>query len=195
MRIFLPLYQPPCRGCALEFRHESLGYGNTMEYETMNTKNEPLDRDFIPALREGVEIVKMIFFMKIRDRAEASYPDEDRGYFGMLAGAVVNDFFGTPNPEPRFKAFASDNRERIDSMLCEVPEQMESMCIPLTDALRVQFLCDHQEGLEDGSGHILKRARDKGILIEERSVPLPKQFMNLAYQIGKAHGIVRDQGQ
>jgi len=155
---------------------------------------EQLDREFIPALREGVEIVKMIFFMKVREKAEADYPAEDRGYFGMLAGAVVNDFFGTPNPEQRFSTFAAANRERIDKILAEVPEDMESMCIPLTDALRVQFLCDHQEGLEDGSGHVLKRAKELGILLEERGVPLPKQFMNLVYQIGKAHGLVRDQG-
>ncbi len=161
----------------------------------MNEQVEQLDREFIPALREGVEIVKMIFFMKVRDRAEADYPEEDRGYFGMLAGAVVNDFFGTPNPEQRFRVFAEDNRERIDKILSDVPEQMESMCIPLTDALRVQFLCDHQEGLEDGSGHILKRAKETGILLEDRSVPLPRQFMNLVYQIGKAHGLVRDQGK
>ncbi len=155
---------------------------------------EQVEREFIPALREGVEIVKMIFFMKVRDRAETRYPDEDRGYFGMLAGAVVNDFFGTPNPEPRFRDFAEQNRERIDKMLADVPVHMEPLRIPLTDALRVQFLCDHQEGLEDGSGAILKRARELGILIEDRSVPLPRQFMNLVYQVGKAHGLVRDQG-
>ncbi len=154
---------------------------------------EKLDRDFIPALREGVEIVKMIFFMKVREEAEASYPGEDRGYLGMLAGAVVNDFFGTPNPEKRFSEFAETNRKRIETLLQQVPARMESLRIPLTDALRVQFLCDHQEGLEDGSGLILKKARENGILMEERDVPLPKHFMNLVYQLGKAHGLVRDQ--
>ncbi len=155
---------------------------------------EQVEREFIPALREGVEIVKMIFFMKVREKAEAYYPAEDRGYFGMLAGAVVNDFFGTPNPEQRFRDFAEQNRERIDRMLADVPVHMESLCIPLTDALRVQFLCDHQEGLEDGSGEVLKKAKQRGILLEERGVPLPRQFMNLVYHIGKSYGLVKDQG-
>lgn len=155
--------------------------------------SEKLDRDFIPALREGVEIIKMIFFMQIRDRAAVDYPSEDRGYLGMLAGAVVNDFFGTANPEKRFMDFVADNSARIDRMLEEVPRSMESLRIPLTDALRIQFLCDHQDGLEDGSGHILKRASEKGILVEDRNVPLPRTFMNLAYKLGRAHGLVRDQ--
>ncbi len=156
--------------------------------------SEQIDRDFIPALREGVEIVKMIFFMKIRDKAEATYPGEDRGYYGMLAGATVNHLFGTPNPEQRFMNFAKDNHERVVSMLQDVPADMESLRIPLTDALRIQFLCDHQEGLEDGSGEILKQAKELGILLEDRAVPLPKQFMNLVYTVGKAYGLVKDQG-
>lgn len=154
---------------------------------------EELDRNFIPTLREGVEIIKMIFFMQVRDRAAVAYPSEDRGYFSMLAGAVVNDFFGTVNQEKRFMDFTAENRARIDRMLQEVPGGMEPMCIPLTDALRVQFLCDHQEGLEDGSGHILTRAKENGILIDDRSIPLPRTFMNLAYQLGRKYGLVRDQ--
>ncbi len=154
---------------------------------------DKVEREFIPALREGVEIVKMLFFMKVRDYADKNFPEEDRGYGSLLAGAVINEFFGTPNPDGRFVQFAEANRERIESILKSVPEEMESMRIPLTDALRVQFLCDHQEGLEDGSGTILKKAREYGILIEERSVPLPRPFMNLVYRIGKANGLIRDQ--
>ncbi len=154
---------------------------------------DTVEREFIPALREGVEIVKMIFFMKVREYADKQFPQEDRGYSSMLAGAVINEFFGTQNPHARFLQFAEANRERIDSILKSVPEEMESMRIPLTDALRVQFLCDHQEGLEDGSGIILKKAKEHGILIEDRSVPLPRPFMNLVYRIGKANGLIKDQ--
>ncbi len=156
--------------------------------------SQEIEREFIPALREGIEIVKMILFMKIRDKAEADYPGEDRGYYGMLAGATVNHLFGTPNPEERFMTFARENQGRVDEILGDVPAEMESLCIPLTDAIRMQFLCDHQEGIEDGSGEVLKRAKDYGILLEERNAPLPKQFMNLVYTVGKAYGLVRDQG-
>jgi hypothetical protein len=43
---------------------------------------------------------------------------------------------------------------------------------------------------EKENEEILARAREYGILIEERDVPLPKGFMELVYRVGKSYGLV-----
>ena len=60
-------------------------------------------------------------------------------------------------------------------------------------ALRIHFLCNYQEGVDDDRATVLARARDLGVLIEERDVPLPKGFMELVYRVGKAHGLIQEQ--
>jgi hypothetical protein len=62
------------------------------------------------------------------------------------------------------------------------------MRIPLTDALRVQFLCDYQEGID--SSEILQRAKQFNLLILDREVPLPASFLNLARRLGGAFDLL-----
>ncbi len=149
-----------------------------------------MDRKFVQALREGVDVVRMIFFVRMRDHLLASYPEKDRKFSQMLAGAILNELFGTENPEKIFSDFAENNAGLIQRELKAVPENFEDLLIPLTDALRMHFLCNHYEGLPDYSLGVLARARDYGILLEDRSVPLPKGFMELVYRVGKAYGLV-----
>jgi len=111
----------------------------------------------------------------------------------MLAGAMMNDLFCTPNPQEKFRIFAEENDNRIRQELENVPRELENLCILLTDALRMHFLCNHQEGIEGNNEEFLKKARDYGILIESRDVPLPKGFMELVYRVGKANGLIVEQ--
>jgi hypothetical protein len=152
-----------------------------------------MDREFIQALREGVDVVRMIFFVRMRDHLRERYPEKDKKFTQMLAGAILNELFGTRNPEKAFSDFADENIGLIRKELKEVPENFEDLLIPLTDALRMHFLCNHQEGLPDYSLNVLARARDYGILLEDRNAPLPKGFMELVYRVGKAYGLVREQ--
>ncbi len=156
-------------------------------------ENKLVERRFIPALREGVDLVRMVLFMRLKRYLADRYPHEESGYVAMLSGAMVNHLFGTPNPEKRFATFAVANSERIERELGNMGAEFADLKILLTDALRVQFLCDYQEGLNDGDQGALIRARDYGILIEERPVPLPKGFANLVYRVGKAYGLIRPQ--
>ena len=66
--------------------------------------------------------------------------------------------------------------------------EFDRLRIPLTDALRIQFLCDSQEGF--GNEEMLKCAKDLGILIVDRGVPLPKNFMNLVRKVGQSYGLI-----
>jgi hypothetical protein len=159
----------------------------------MADKDKKMARSFIPSLREGVDLVRMIFFRQMRDHFSESSPGEEPQFYGMLAAAVLNELFGTPNPEEKFVAFAACNRERIDAELAELVTNFKELRIPLTDALRIHYLCNYQEGIDGDEAMVLGRARDLGVLIEERDVPLPKGFMELVYRVGKAHGLINEQ--
>ncbi len=145
----------------------------------------------IPVLREGVVVVKMILYKELKPYLAEKYPDRDSSDIGMLTGAVINDLFGTPNTETRFMQFVDENRTVVDREITCIATRFEALRLPLTDALRVQFLCDSQEGI--GNEGILTRAREVGILRMDRDVPLPKFFMNLVRRLGVAYRILSPQ--
>lgn len=145
----------------------------------------------VPVLREGVNLVKMILFKKLKPHISEKYPDRDPAFVGLLSGAIVNDFFGTPNTDEPFASFYGENSHLINSELETMSADFEELHIPLTDALRIQFLCDSQEGID--SEFTLKQARQLGILIIDREVPLPNTFITLVKQLGVAHGMLMPQ--
>ncbi len=154
---------------------------------------EAIDRKLIPSLREGIDVVRMIFFKQLKDYLRKKFPENGDVYAGMLAGAMMNDLFGTQNPQEKFTIFAEENSNRIRQELENVPHEFQDLCLLLTDALRMHFLCNHQEGIKGNGEEFLKKARDYGILIESRDVPLPKGFMELIYRVGKANGLIVEQ--
>ena len=76
----------------------------------------------------------------------------------------------------------------IDQEAQNVAANLDEMRIPLTDALRMQTLCDQMEDLADSN--ILQLARDNEILIEERDMPMPNSFIELVRRMGKAFGLL-----
>lgn len=152
-----------------------------------------IDKKFIPTLREGVDMVKMIFFKDLRNYLQGKFREKEPAYCGMLAGAMMNELFGTPNHNEKFKSFTHANSERVRQELGNVAHEFKDLCILLTDALRIHFLCNHQEEIKDNNEEILVKAKEYGILIEERDVPLPKGFMELTNTVGKARGLIGEQ--
>jgi hypothetical protein len=147
------------------------------------------DNRLIPVLREGIHIIKMILFKMLKDGLAARHPDREQAYINKLAGAVTNGLFGTPNREEPFLSFATTNEILIDEELKRIAAEFPEMKIPLTDALRVQFLCDSQEGFENLS--LLANAKELGILILEREIPLPDHFMTSARRLGEEYNMTR----
>lgn len=142
----------------------------------------------IPVLREGVDVIKMILFKKLKTRLPQKYPHKDSTYVNYLAGAVINELFGIQNPAEPFAGFALENKFFIKLELKNITSDFPEMRIPLTDALRVQFMCDYQEGID--STHILTQAKQQGILIIERDVPLPAKFMTLVRKLGNSFDLI-----
>lgn len=155
--------------------------------------NDTVKREFIPTLREGIDVVRMIFFKELKTYLGHKYQQEEESYAGLLAAAMMNELFGITNTQEKFARFHEVNREVVEEELGNVASRFEPLKILLTDALRMHFLCNEQEGINDSSMTILEKAREYGILIEERDVPLPKGFMELVYTVGKAHGLIIEQ--
>ena len=142
----------------------------------------------LPILREGVDVIKMIFFRKLQAYLAGQYPDRDKTFINRLAATLINDLFATPNPEEPFAFFAETNKALIEKELQGVAENFEEFRIPLTDALRIQVLCDHQEGIDTSA--VLARAKALNILLADRELPLPHNFMHLVRKLGSAFGFV-----
>ncbi|MDH4319074.1 MAG: hypothetical protein OEV64_11830, partial [Desulfobulbaceae bacterium] len=61
-------------------------------------------------------------------------------------------------------------------------------CGYLTDALRMQAICDNQEGRNSLSSLLMARAL--GILQENRPLPLPSSFMTTVRALGAQCGLL-----
>ena len=154
-----------------------------MKAETTDRKSQ-----LLAVLRDAVSVVQMILFKEIRTILAEKKPDLDSGNLSMLAGSVTNEVFGTQNPEGKFASFRAENWAEIEQVLLSMKNEMPQLCENITDALRIQTLCDHQEGID--SSPTLVRAKDFGILVEERDVPLPSSFMSLVRGLGEQHNLV-----
>lgn len=154
----------------------------------MADENERKKSHLIGVLREGVALVQMVFFKETRTLIENSRQDMDPKSRAMLAGAVTNELFGTPNPEPVFQQFREQHQADIEQILLGLADDLPMLRSYITDALRVQTLCDSQEGKEDAT--VLTAADKCGILIKDRDVPLPSVFMTLTRGLGQKYQLI-----
>lgn len=147
-----------------------------------------LESKLVPIMREGVDVVKMVFFKNLNTHLSQKYSDHEPSYVGKLSGAIINELFATPNTEKSFARFEEENKTRIKEEINNIATEFKELRIPLTDALRVQVICDHQEGID--SSLILTRAKELDILLVEREIPLPKHFLNLIRKLGSSFNLL-----
>ena len=72
--------------------------------------DEQLDSKLIPPLREAIDMVRMVFYDALRNDLTQRESELIASEVKLLAGAVVNSLFGTPNPEGEASAFVVANR-------------------------------------------------------------------------------------
>jgi len=154
-----------------------------MTAETPEKKSQ-----LITSLREGVAVVQMVLFKEIKAGLTKKLPLKTRTFLSMLAGSITNEVFGSQNPGEKFMTFKQENRGQIEQELLSLKTDMPGLCAKVTDALRIQTLCDHQEG--EDSSEILVKAKEYGILAEEREIPLPSSFMTIVRSLGEEHNLI-----
>ena len=154
----------------------------------MNNEEKQKKSQLIAALREGVAVIQMVFFKELRDLVSNRHPDMDKPSQAMLAGAVTNELFGTLNPERKFELFRNKHHAEIEQLLLGLGDELPLLKKYLTDALRIQTLCDNQEG--NDTTETLSAADKRGILIKDRDIPLPSVFITLARGLGEQYQLV-----
>lgn len=156
--------------------------------ETMNKEKIKKDSQLINSLREGVGLIQMVLFKEVRTGLMQKKPNMEKSYLAMLAGAITNEVFGTQNPEEKFVTFRKQNWGEIEQELISLKEEFAELLPFLSDALRIQTLCDSQEGGD--STATLLRAKEFDYLLEERDIPLPSSFMTAVREVGKLHNLL-----
>jgi hypothetical protein len=146
------------------------------------------DSRLIPILREGIAVIQMIFFKEMKTVITRKYPKFESSTQTMLAGAITNELFGSHNREEKFQNFRNQHQGTIEQELLCLTSELPQLTAPLADALRVQTLCDNQDGVD--SGHILKQADSFGILPQDRELPLPSAFMETVRKLGGEHNLI-----
>ena len=154
-----------------------------MDTATINKKSQ-----LVAALREAVGVVQMILFKEIRAKIAQKKPTAETSHVSLLAGAVTNEVFGTQNPDAKFVRLRAEHRGEIEQEMLTLKNQLPELCAYITDALRIQTLCDHQEGI-DSSKNLL-RAKEFDFLLEEQEVPLPSSFMIRVRALGEKHNLI-----
>ena len=154
----------------------------------MTQNKKKIDAKLVPVLREGIDIIKMVLFNELKPFLEKRYPERDPGDITRLTGAVVNDLFGVENMEESFASFTRENAHVIKKEVEAIATNFDHLHIPLTDALRIQYLCDSHEGVNSES--VLEKAKDLNIILTDRETPLPGAFMSLVRSFGVAYKIL-----
>lgn len=150
--------------------------------------DEQLDRKVIPVMREAVATVQLILFGQLKEKLAEKYSGWPALEFKRLVGCIVNDLFGTPAQDRESREFARKHIEVVEEELRAMAENFPDMIPSLTDTLRMQTLCDHEEGVN--SLPTLLRAREFGLLEMDRSVPLPSTFMIAVRNLGATYGLL-----
>ena len=147
-----------------------------------------VDNRLLPVMRDAVTTVQMILFQVLRQSLRERQPEQDETLHTRLAGAVINNLFGTGPVDEAVSAFAAANRELVEAELRGLADHCGGLRPMLTDALRMQAICDNQEGIHSMPSLLMARAL--GLLEEARELPLPSTFMLQVRTLAVAHGLI-----
>ncbi len=162
-----------------------------MSEEIKNAVNEAapeFDAKIIPVMREAIVMVQMILYQRLKDDVQKRYQDWSDQEKIWLTGAVVNNLFGTEAADPEVNDFARKHRELIEQELRELKDRVKDLVSHLTDAMRMQTICDNHEGIH--SLPCLLMAKELGLLDAERVLPMPSTFMIAVRKLGAEYGMV-----
>ena len=148
-----------------------------------------VDNKLIPMMRDAIVTVQMILFKVLRESVHDRYVDEAEPHHTRLAGAVMNNLFGTRPVDEQVVDFAADNRQLVERELRELSVGCAQLAPMLTDALRMKTICDNQEGIHSIPSLLMAKAL--GVLQEDRPLPMPSTFMMQVRALAAEHGLIQ----
>jgi hypothetical protein len=158
------------------------------KHQADNGEAGRIDSKIIPVLREAILAVQMVLYRCLKKNISNRFPDWPVEKQGRLAGAVVNNLFGSVPADSEVAHFASEHRQLVEDELRGIGDYHKELLPFLTDALRMQTICDNQEGIHSVGSLLI--ARTLGLLQEQRNLPLPTPFMLSVRNLAAAHNIV-----
>ncbi len=161
---------------------------NNQESRADEQQEPPFDSKLIPVMREAVLTVQMVLYKSLKESMAKRFADWTENEQARLAGAVVNNLFGSEAVDPEVTAFAQDHRELVEEELRGLADSCGGLLPFLTDALRMQTICDNQEGTHSVGSLLMAQAL--GILKEDRPLPLPSTFMLSVRNLAAVHGLI-----
>ncbi len=159
-----------------------------MTSKGLNEDKPLVDNKLLPVMREAIITVQMLLFKELRQSVHDRYVDQAEPHHTHLAGAVINNLFGTQPIDHAVTVFAMNNRELVERELREIAERCQVLLPLLTDALRMKTICDNHEGIHSIPSLLMAKAL--GILQEERPLPLPSTFMLQVRTLAASHGLI-----
>ena len=159
-------------------------------HKAVNKAAPQFDSKVVPVMREAIVMVQMILYQRLKGDVQQRYQDWQDQEKQWLAGAVVNNLFGTEAADKQVNIFARSQRELIEQELRELKERVADLIPHLTDALRMQTICDNHEGIH--SIPCLLMARELELLDEERVLPMPSTFMIAVRKLAAEYGLIEE---
>lgn len=154
-----------------------------------STDNKPMvDNKVLPVMREAVTTVQMVLFKELRQSVHDRYVDQSETFHTQLAGAVINNLFGTQPVDAEVSTFGNSNRELVERELHDLKNSVGNLIPVITDTLRMKTICDNQEGIHSIGSLLMAKAL--GLLQEERVLPLPSTFMLQVRMLASSHGLI-----
>lgn len=162
---------------------------NSAAQNTIKEAASTVDTKIIPVMRQAITTVQMILFQHLKKSIFQRYADFSEKKKIRLAGAVVNNLYGSDAIDSQVNLFARNNRELVEKELRDLSKHVAELIPHITDSLRMQTLCDNQEGIH--SMPCLLLAKELGLLDEERELPMPSTFMQSVRELGAKTGLVK----
>ncbi|WP_051305583.1 hypothetical protein [Desulfogranum mediterraneum] len=154
-----------------------------------NTDTPEISSKILPVMREAIIMVQMVLFQRLQADIAGRYPEWSPERQRTLAGAVVNNLFGSEPTDPEVTLFGREHRQLVEEELRGLAVRLESLCPYLTDALRMKTICDNQEGFHSIPSLLMAQAL--GILHQDRALPMPSTFMLSVRSLAAESGLVK----
>ncbi len=131
----------------------------------------------------GVDMVKVGLYNRLSAQYVPKY-GEIEGEF--LAAAVINELFSLPPSNEESEQFLMLNYELVQSELSNLKIDRE-ICNVITQAVRVRItvLSAQNKLSPESSLECLEKLRRFGILVPGGNVPMPDNFLQMAYKFSQ----------
>ena len=135
----------------------------------------------------GVDVVRLVLNKILRDDFSKKYQKEGEEFYKTLAGATVNEIFGSHSEASRITF--DKNKETVVEEIETLGIRHSELKRPITDAIRVYIQASFilRGELPRNYSVIFNNAIDRGVFIGGGGQPIPKTFLAMTEELRKKY--------